>query len=327
MIEAKAVKIVGKGGPEALTIGTLLVREPRDGEVLVRVYAAGLNRADSLQRRGFYPAPAGVPPDVPGLEFAGEVVEVGSGCIHRVGDRVMGIVSGGAMATHLVAHDDELIRVPDAMTLEQAAAVPEVFMTAYDAVILQGRMQGGERVLIHSVASGVGTAAIQLVKVFGGHCVGTTRSATKVEACESLGLDDAIVVRDGNFSDELLKRHPDGVDVVLDTVGAAYLEQNMQVLRSLGRIVVIGMMGGVKTEINLGTLLAKRGVLMGSVLRSRSHREKAALAASFSELCLPKFNSGELRPVIDEILPAESIAEAHTRMDSNDTIGKIVVTF
>jgi NADPH2:quinone reductase len=189
MIEARAVKIVGKGEVDTLTLGTLSVREPGPGEVRVQVAAAGLNRADVLQRRGFYPAPPGVPVDVPGLEYAGTVEQVGEGVRElAVGDRVMGIVSGGAMATHLVVHAREAMRVPDNLSLTEAAALPEVFLTAYDALFAQGRLGVGQCVLVHSVGSGVGTAALQLGLCASAQVLGTSRTQDKLERCKALGL-------------------------------------------------------------------------------------------------------------------------------------------
>ena len=326
MPEAKAVRIVGAGGPEVLELGPVEVRDPGSGEVLVRVAAAGLNRADCLQRRGVYPAPPGVPKDVPGLEFAGEVEAVGEGVRDWVaGDLVMGIVGGGSMATRLVASADELLRVPQHLSLQEAAAVPEAFFTAYDAIVVQGELKANETVLLHAVASGVGTAAIQLVAAWGARSIGTSRTKEKLGRCGELGLEHGVWVKDGQFSERVLEAAPSGADVILDTIGASYLGQNMKTLAKKGRLIVIGLMGGVKGDLSLGQLVAKRATIRGSVLRSRSADEKAWLTARFAEDVLPRLSRGELRPIVDDVLPMSEIRQAHDRMDRNETFGKLVM--
>ncbi len=311
-----------------MEIGEIELPKPSPTQVLVRVEAAGLNRADCLQRRGLYPAPPGVPTDVPGLEFAG-IVEAAGAKVEgwAPGDRVMGIVGGGGMAERVVTEARELMRVPDGLSLEQGAAIPEVFLTAYDAVVLQGGLRRSESVLFHAVASGVGTAGIQLATVVGATSVGTSRTVDKLARCSSLGLDHAVLIDDGKFADQVLEAMPRGVDVILDTVGAAYLTQNLKVIAAKGRIIVIGLMGGVKGELSLGVLLAKRVSIRGSVLRSRSRAEKAELTATFSREMLGKFETGELRPIIDEVLPMTEIQAAHARMDANETFGKLVLSW
>ncbi len=311
-----------------MEIGEIELPKPSPTQVLVRVEAAGLNRADCLQRRGLYPAPPGVPSDVPGLEFAG-IVEAAGAKVEgwAPGDRVMGIVGGGGMAERVVTEARELMRVPDGLSLEQGAAIPEVFLTAYDAVVLQGGLRRSESVLFHAVASGVGTAGIQLATVAGATSVGTSRTVDKLARCSSLGLDHAVLIDDGKFADQVLEAMPGGVDVILDTVGAAYLTQNLKVIAAKGRIIVIGLMGGVKGELSLGVLLAKRVSIRGSVLRSRSRAEKAELTATFSREMLGKFESGELQPIIDEVLPMTEIQAAHARMDANETFGKLVLSW
>lgn len=311
-----------------LEIGEIELPEPGPTRVLVRVEAAGLNRADCLQRRGFYPAPPGVPADVPGLEIAGVIEAVGVEVQDWApGDRVMGIVGGGGMAERVITEARELMCVPEGLSLEQAAAIPEVFLTAYDAVVLQGGLRNGESVLFHAVASGIGTAGIQLAAVVGATSVGTSRTADKLARCSSLGLDHAVLIDDGKFADQVLQAVPGGVDVILDTVGAAYLAQNVKVVAKKGRIIVIGLMGGVKGELALGALLAKRASIRGSVLRSRSPEEKAELTAAFSHEMLGKFETGELRPIIDDVLPMTEIQTAHARMDANETFGKLVLSW
>ena len=311
-----------------LEVGEIELPNPGPSQVMVEVAAAGLNRADCLQRRGFYPAPPGVPADVPGLEFAGVVESVGDGIsAWKPGDRVMGIVGGGSMATRVVTEGAELMPVPKDLSLEEAAAVPEVFLTAYDAIVLQGGLQAGQAVLLHAVASGVGTAAIQIASALGATTVGTSRTAHKLPRCTELGLTHAVLVEEGQFADTVLAVVPEGANVVLDTIGAAYLSQNVKVIAKKGRIIVIGLMGGVKGDLALGALLAKRASIHGSVLRSRSAAEKAELTKSFTEEMLGRFATGELKPIIDDVLPMTDVQTAHKRMDANQTFGKLVLVW
>ena len=311
-----------------LGVGEIDLPEPGPSQVLVEVAAAGGKRTDSLDRPGFYPAPPGVPADVPGLEFAGVIESVGDAVsAWKPGDRVMGIVGGGSMATRVLTESAELMPVPNELSLEEAAAVPEVFLTAYDAIVLQGNLQAGQSVLLHAVASGVGTAGIQLASVIRATSIGTSRTADKLPRCTELGLNHAVLVEDGNFAEAVLDAASNGVDVILDTIGAAYLAQNVKVIGKQGRIIVIGLMGGVKGELALGTLLAKRASIQGSVLRSRSPAEKAELTKSFTKEMLGRFATGDLKPIIDEVLPMTDVQASHQRMDANDTFGKLVLTW
>lgn len=327
MPRARAVLITESGGPEVLSLGETDVRVPGPHELLVRVHAAGLNRADTLQRRGFYPAPRGAPADVPGLEYAGTVEATGSAVTRfSVGDEVMGIVAGGGMATHLVTHEREAIPVPSGMDLAVAGGVPEVWLTAYDALFRQAQVGLGSQVLIHAVASGVGTAAVQLVKGAGGVALGTSRSSAKLERMAALGLDHGVHVAKGEFA-AAVRDAVGGVDVILDTVGGAYLGENAAALAPGGTMVVIGLLGGVKGELPLGLVLSKRLNIKGSVLRARPLEEKAALSQAFTRAVLPSLADGTFRPVIDTVMPMSEIAEAHRRMDANETFGKIVLTW
>jgi putative PIG3 family NAD(P)H quinone oxidoreductase len=328
MTTAKAVKIRGAGGVDVLTIDQLEVRDPGPGEVLVEIAAAGLNRADVLQRKGFYPAPKGTVPDVPGLEYAGTIAAVGEGAGLSIGDRVMGIVAGGAMATHVVVHAREAIAVPEGMTFEDAAAVPEVFLTAYDALFDRGGMALGDTVIVHSIGSGVGTAALQLCNAAGARVIGTTRTESKLARCAELGIVDGVHVTDGSFRKQVrVLTGGRGADVILDTVGAAYLADNLASLATLGRLVIIGLLGGVSGDIPLGLLLAKRASVIGSVLRARPLEEKIALAQRFTANVVPQLGSGALKPVVDAVMPMTEVAAAHERMESNETFGKIVLTW
>jgi putative PIG3 family NAD(P)H quinone oxidoreductase len=328
MVQARAVIIDGKGDVDVLRIGTTDVREPGHDELLVEVAASAVNRADTLQRRGFYPAPKGAIANVPGLEYAGTVVRAGAGVTDfEPGDRVMGVVAGGGMATHLVVHAREALRVPSALGFEQAAAVPEVFLTAFDAMFMQASLALGQTVLVHAVGSGVGTAALQLARVCGARALGTSRTEDKLARCKPLGLAeaDAILVADKRFAAEVERRAPGGAHAILDTVGAAYVAENLAALAPRGTLVLIGMMGGATAEVALGTLLQKRAHVVGTVLRSRALEEKAALAQAFSRQVLPLFERGQLVPVIDCVLPMSEIREAHRRMESNQSFGKIVL--
>jgi NADPH2:quinone reductase len=334
---ARCVRITATGGPEVLALGTRQLRPPQRGELLVEVAASGLNRADVLQRQGHYPALPDAPPDVPGLEWAGTVVEVGADAIGplgqrwRPGDRVMGLLGGGALSSRLLVAADQALAVPEALELEDAAGVPEAFVTAWDA-LAQLRLRAGQVLLVHAAGSGVGTAAVQLGSRRGAIVVGTSRTAEKLERCRALGLEHALVVARASreapaeFAQALLAAtggRP--ADAVLDLVGAAYLEENLRALAPRGRIAVLGLLGGATAPLPLGRLLERRATLIGSVLRSRGEAEKAALAAGFSAQVLPLLASGEVRPVIDAVLPVAQVREAYERMERGESFGKLVV--
>lgn len=329
MTKARAVRIPEPGDAEVLKLDALEVRDPGPGEVLVEVAAAGLNRADLLQRRGLYPAPPGVPEDVPGLEFAGAVGAVGDGVqAWSKGDRVMGIAGGGAMATHLLTHERELVPVPAGIPMADAAAVPEAFLTAYDALVVQCGLSVGQRVLLHAVASGVGTAALQLARVAGATSIGTSRSEDKLQRCRDLGLHHAVRVEEGKFAEQIQElTSGQGADVVLDLVGAAYLKENLKAVAPRGHIIVVGLVGGVKGELPMAALLGKRAHLIGTVLRSRPPEDKAALTQRFIRDALPLLADGRLRPVVDDVMPVSRVQDAHRRMESNETFGKLVLSW
>ncbi len=329
MIAARAVHIREPGDETVLEVGPTQVREPGPGELLVEVAAAGLNRADLLQRRGRYPPPAGFPPDVPGLEFAGRVAAVGLGThVFFPGDRVMGIIGGGAMATHLVIPEREVMRLPAGLSDTDAAAIPEAFVTAYDALFRQAHLAPGEWVLLHSVASGVGTAAVQLALAAGAKPIGTSRTAAKLLRCRDLGLVHGLRCEEPSFADRVATiTDGHGADVILDTVGAAYFEENVHSLATCGRMVFIGLLGGPNATAPLGLWMQKRATIIGSVLRSRSPEEKAALAREASDRLLRLFESGHLKPVVDQVLPMSDVREAHRRLERNETFGKIVLAW
>jgi len=327
----RAAWITRAGGPEVLEVVEVPRPLPREGEVLVRVHASALNRADIMQRQGRYPAPPGAPANIPGMEIAGEVAELGGGSgvgRWRIGDRVFGIVGGGGNAEFVVTNELELARIPDTLSWEAAAAVPEAFITAHDALITQAAMQPGETVLVHAVGSGVGVACVQLVRAFQGTCYGTARSADKIARAAKLGLKDGGVIEgDPAAITELVQRWTDGkgIDVVLDLVGGPYLPAGVECLALHGRIILIGLLAGRAANLNLGTILSRRLTIRGTVMRARNAREKAAVTEAFARDVLPLLERGEVHPVVDRVFPLEQIRDAHVLMESNETFGKIVL--
>ncbi|MFN8039082.1 MAG: NAD(P)H-quinone oxidoreductase [Acidimicrobiales bacterium] len=321
----RAVVLSTYGGPEVLEL--LEVPDPVPGpeEVVVAVAATALNRADLLQRRGFYPGPA-MEHEVPGMELAGVVVERGErATAWEVGDHVMGIVGGGAYAERIAVHERQLLPVPASVPLADAAAIPEVWITAFDALVVQGGLTSGRTALVHAGASGVGTASIQIAKAMGAAIV-VTASAGKLDACRQLGADLAVDYASEDFvaaARELTGGA--GVDVVLDVIGGDYVDRNVDAVRVGGRIVQVGVMGGGVTPVNIGKLLPKRASLIGTVLRARPIEEKIAITQRFGAEVLPLFDRGEVRPVIDSRFALADIAAAHERMEANANVGKIVV--
>ncbi|HEX8271398.1 MAG TPA: NAD(P)H-quinone oxidoreductase [Longimicrobiaceae bacterium] len=323
----RAVVIARPGGPEVLQLAERPLPEPGPGEIRVRVHASALNRADLLQRRGQYPAPPGAPQDVPGLEYAGEVDAVGEGAgLWAVGNRVMGIVGGGGYAEYVVVHEREAMRIPQGLSFEEGAAIPEAFLTAYDALFTRLELLMGERVLIHAVGSGVGTAALQLARAAGAVTIGTSRSADKLARAAELGLDVGIDTSKEELAAALENAtYGSGVHAVVDLVGGKLLEESLRGLAQGGRVVVVGTVAGSKVELDLGLLLRRRIRIVGTVLRTRPLEEKIALAREFSSTVLPLLSSGKIRPVIDRVYPFSEIADAHRQMEENDTFGKIVL--
>jgi NADPH:quinone reductase len=327
----RAVVLTEYGDPEVLRIAEVAEPVADAEEVVVEIVATALNRADLLQRRGLYPSPplAGFPapaPEIPGMEFAGRVVEVGNRVTTlAVGDEVMGIVGGGAYAERLVVHERQTMRVPTGVTLRDAAAIPEVFITAFDALVLQGGLTSGRVALVHAGASGVGTAAIQIAKAIGARVI-VTASAGKLAACESLGADLAIDYTATDFVEAALAfTGGAGVDVALDVIGGDYVNRNISAIRVGGRIIQVGTMGGGRTDVNIGMLLPKRASIVGTVLRARPLEEKIDITQRFAAEMLPLFDQELLRPVIDTRFALERIAVAHERMESNANVGKILI--
>jgi NADPH:quinone reductase len=324
----RAVIYSGAGGPEVITIGEVPKPEVRPEHVRVRVHAAGLNRADLIQRRGQYPAPSGWPADIPGLEYAGEIEAVRGVSKWKVGNRVMGLVGGGAQAELVAVHQDEALAIPDGLSYAEAAAIPEVFLTAFDGLVTRGRLAPGERVLIHAVGSGVGTAAAQVAKHLGATVLGTSRSAEKLARALVYGLDHGIDTSHASFREAV----GEPVDVVLDVLGGPAFDDNLAVLAPRGRLVLLGFLAGSRTTADLGPILRKRLEVIGTVMRTRGPEERAPLVRAFAERMLPLFDqriehATPLRPVLERTYPMTELAEAHRALESNETFGKVVVTW
>ena len=321
----RAAVITAHGGPEVLRVADVPEPVPGSAEVLVDVVASALNRADLLQRMGLYPGPP-MDPEVPGLEFAGRVVATGDGVTRwSAGDPVMGITAGGGHAERLVVHQDQAVRVPQGMDLAMAGALPEVFITAWDALVLQGGLSAGGTALVHAGASGVGTAAIQLCRMAGAEVL-VTASAGKVDRCLSLGATRAVDYASEDWvaavADHTAGR---GVDVVLDVVGADYLDRNLDALAVGGTIVQVGVMGGGSATFGLGKMLFRRATLVGTTLRARSLDEKVSVSRAFEDRVVPGFEDGRLEVVVDRRYPLDDIAEAHAYMETNASVGKIAL--
>ncbi|HEY0565765.1 MAG TPA: NAD(P)H-quinone oxidoreductase [Terriglobales bacterium] len=328
MSSMRAVVISRPGGPEVLEVREVVRPDPSAEEVLVRIYAAGLNRADLLQREGKYPAPAGSPADIPGLEFAGEIVGLGARVsAWSVGQRVFGLLGGGAYAEFCSAHGRAITEIPDRLAYTEAAAIPEAFITAHDALISQANLRSGERVLIHAAASGVGLAAAQIARAVGAFAYGTTRSEAKCEQARTHGCNEVAVL---SSSDQLAGKTKSwlgngGFDVVLDLVGGPYLASSVAVAAARARIMMVGSMGGRKVELDSAAVMSKRLQLIGTMLRSRPLEEKIAATQRFAREVVPLFATGALQPVLDRVFPFSAAPEAHRRLESNETVGKVVL--
>lgn len=325
----RAAVIKGAGGPEVLEVREVPVPIPGDHEVLVRVRASALNRADLLQRQGRYPAPNDSPREIPGLEFAGEIETTGASVTRwRPGDRVFGIVGGGAQAEFLVTHEAAIARVPERLQWSAAAAIPEAFITAYDALVTQAGLRRGESVLIHAVGSGVGLAGVQIAREWGATVYGTSRTAEKLERARGFGVDDGVVVGPGldglaPFVGRVTGGR--GIDVILDLVGGSYVSAGIELLALKGRLMVVGTMAGAQATIDLRRVLGRRITLRGTVLRARSLAEKIDVTEAFGRDVVPLFETGQLAAVIDGVFQLDAIADAHRHLESNDTFGKVVI--
>jgi NADPH2:quinone reductase len=325
----RAARVTTPGGPEVIEVVDVPVPVAGNGDVLVRVRASALNRADLLQRTGRYAAPPGWPADILGMEIAGEIAEVARDVsTWKKGDRVMGIVGGGGHAEFATTRAAQLAPVPPILSWEEAAATPEAFITAHDALITQAAMQKGERVLIHAVGSGVGIAAVQLVKAFGGVCYGTARTADKVERAREYGLADGVVLDETlDALAPAVKKWTDGagMNVILDLAGGPYMPVNVECTALMGRIMVIGLVAGRTATLDLGVILNRRITVRGTALRPRTNAQRADATAAFARDVVPLIERGDVRPVVDRVFPLEQVADAHRLMESNATFGKIVL--
>ncbi len=322
----RAIVAVRPGEAEVLELGEAPAPPLVPGSLRIRVAATAVNRADLLQRRGLYPPPPGASP-ILGLECAGEVVEVASDVEGwRPGERAMALLAGGGYAEEVVVDAGSALRVPAKLSLEEAAALPEVFLTVFSNVFQLGALPANGSLLVHGGGSGIGTAAIQLVKLAGGRILVTAGSDEKCQRCLALGADGAVNYRTGDFVAEAKRATGgEGVDVVLDSIGAAYFEKNLAALRTGGRLLLIGLMGGAKTEANLALLLARRLSVIGSTLRSRTAAEKAAIVGGFRARFGFDLETGNLRPVVDRVLPLERAADAHRLLEASEHFGKVVL--
>jgi NADPH2:quinone reductase len=317
----RAIAITKPGGPDTLVLVEKQTPEPSRGEVRVRIRATAINRADLLQRMGAYPAPFDAPPDIPGLEIAGEVEALGPDVQRwKVGDRVFGLVGGGGYAEAVTSHERALAKIPEGISFEDAAAIPEAFITAYDAM-MQASLRAGEVMLVNGCGSGVGTAAIQLGRALGCTVVGTARTADKIERCKALGLEVGVVVESGAFADKI---PPPAV--IIELIGGAYFAEDLRCIQLKGRIVIVGLLAGAKCETDIGAILRKRLHIIGTMLRARPLEEKIAAMRVFEDQVVPLLARGAIKPVIDRVFPLAEAGKAHERMASNQGFGKIVLT-
>lgn len=325
----RAVVITKPGGPDVLELRDVPEPSPSYGQVLVRVHATALNRADILQRQGRYPAPADSPADIPGMEFAGEIAEIGVGVSRwKIGQRVFGIVGGGAYAEFLVTHERMLAEIPEALSFAQAAAIPEAYITAHDALVTQAQLRASETVLIHAVASGVGLAAVQLTRALGAIPFGTARGEGKIDSARAYGLENGWAATEA--LQELAvhaKRWSGGrgMNVVLDLVGGAYFPASIEAMAPLGRLMIIGTIAGREATIPLGRVLSSRITIRGTMLRGRALEEKISATRAFEDQVVPLLARGIVRAVVDREFALADVRAAQMRMESNESIGKIVL--
>lgn len=323
----KAVTLPEFGDIDVLTIAEVPDPTLRPGEVLIDVAAAGVNRADLLQRQGNYPPPKGES-ELPGLEVSGTIAELGEGVEGwSVGDEVCALLSGGGYAEKVAVPAGQLLPIPAGVSLTDAASLPEVASTVWSNVFMTANLQPGQTLLVHGGGSGIGTMAIQLAKQIGARVAVTAGSAEKLEFCKELGADILINYRDDDFV-EKLKKATDGhgADVILDVIGAKYLDRNLSAMATNGRLVIIGMQGGVKGELNIGKLLAKRGAVIATSLRARPLEEKATIVASVREHIWPLVESGDVRPIVHTTLPLDEVKQAHQILQDSSHTGKVLLT-
>ena len=323
----QAVAIVGKGGPEVLTLQDIAVAEAGPGQVLIKVAAAGVNRPDIMQRQGVYPAPKGHSA-IPGLEVAGHVAALGPGVNNfKIGDAVMALVNGGGYAGLTIAEEVATLAIPAGMSMIEAAAIPETFFTVWHNVFERGALKNGEWFLVHGGTSGIGVTAIQLAKAFGARVIATAGSPLKCEACRALGADIAIDYTAQDFAD-VIKTTTEGrgVDVILDMVGGDYIERNIKCLADDGRLVNIAYQKGSSAQIDFMRVMLKRLTITGSTLRVRTNAVKGGIAQAVAKNAFPLISTGKVKVLIDSTFPLRDAAAAHARMESSQHIGKIVLT-
>lgn len=322
----KAVIRTGDGGTEVLKIGEIPPPQPTETQLLVDVKATALNRADLIQRRGGYPPPQGES-EILGLEIAGKVSDLGENVSNfNIGDRVFGLVGGGGYAENAVIDYRMAMHIPSDWSFEEAAAVPEVFFTANENIFTLGQLTKGETILIHAGGSGVGSAGIQIAHHAGANVFVTAGTTDKINKCIELGAKAGINYKETDFANEISRlTNGDGVDVVLDFIGAEYLQRNLNILKTKGRLLQVGLMSGTETDINLGVIMRKRLKIIGSVMRPQSLQEKIAITQRFVECWLPELKAGTLQPIIDTIFTLEQVQEAHEYMETNRNFGKIIL--
>ncbi|MBC7797864.1 MAG: NAD(P)H-quinone oxidoreductase [Pyrinomonadaceae bacterium] len=323
----KVVWIKEFGGAENLEIREFDdLQKPANNRVLVKVHAAALNRADLLQRKGLYPAPKSVSSHILGLEFAGEVAEIGGEVQNfRIGQRVFGITAGAAQAEFVAIDENQLVEIPANLDYIEAAAVPEAFITAHDAIFTQGELKSGETLLIHAVGSGVGLAALQLAKAVNATVFGTSRTSDKLEKCREFGLDEAILTDDKTDFARIVNEKSNGANVILDLVGAKYLNANLLSLTQFGRLIFVGTTAGSKAELDISIVMRKRLRLFGTVLRSRVAEEKAMATKLFAAQVVPLLAKGIVKPNVDKVFEFEEVQKAHEYLESNQSFGKVVL--
>ncbi len=321
------IEISEPGPPDVLVSATRPVPQPGPDELLIKVSGAGVNRPDCLQRRGIYPAPRGAS-DLPGLEVAGQVVATGQSVSNwQIGDQVCALVAGGGYAAYCCAPASQCLPVPTNMALTHAAALPETFFTVWSNLFDRAQLQAGESVLIHGGASGIGTTAIQMARAMGARVYATAGTDEKCKLCETLGAEYAINYRRDKFAAVMKElTQGQGVNVVLDIVGGAYLDDNLKVLASDGRLAIVGVLGGATGAANLGRMLTKRLTITASTLRARDQLAKSSIAEKLRQNIWPKLDAGEIQPVIQAILPLDDAAQAHRLLEANEALGKIVLT-
>ncbi|TLM82042.1 NAD(P)H-quinone oxidoreductase [Pseudarthrobacter sp. NamE5] len=324
----KAVYMSEPGGPEVLEVREVEAPAPGPGEVLIDVVAAGLNRADVQQRRGFYPPPPGAS-EIPGLEVSGRISGFGPGVTKAfsLGDKVVALLAGGGYAQKVAVPAEQVLRVPDGVDLVTAAALPEVAATVYSNLVMTAQLQAGETVLIHGATGGIGTLAIQLAKAWGAKVATTAGSDEKVSTAKAfLGADIAINYREEDFPESLRRQNGGkGADVILDVVGAKYLAQNVDALADYGRLVVIGLQGGTRGELDLGQLLKKRAAVVATALRPRPVAEKGAIMNAVREAVWPLVSDGRIRPLVAKTFPLDQVRAAHRYFDTGEHVGKILL--